>query len=208
MFGLSKSELKIFKKLTTPIKIQDFLDSVPTNYEKKGETYMSPRRVLRTNKMHCLEGALFGATALWLGGEPPLLLDFKNKGDEDHVVALYRRNGYWGAISKTNHSTIRFRDPVYKTIRELVMSYFHEYWRLTDGKKTLFSYSAKPFDLSKWGKSWVTDEEDLFELVSAIDWAPHTQIFPQKNKKYLRIADAMERKAGKLVEWDKSDPRT
>src|SRR3989338_6552129 len=129
MFGLSKKELAIFKKLNTPIKIQDFLDKIPMNWEKKGETYFSPRRALEARKMHCLEGAIFAATALWLQGEKPLLLDLKAKGDDDHVVALYRRNGYWGAISKTNHAALRFRDPVFKTLRELAVSYFHEYAR-------------------------------------------------------------------------------
>lgn len=208
MFGLTKQELKILKKLSTPIKIQDFLDTFPVNWEKKGETYMSPRRTLQAKKMHCFEGALIAAVALWLKGEKPLLLDFKNHGDEDHVVALYKRNGYWGAISKTNHSTLRYRDPVYKTIRELVMSYFHEYWRVRDGKKTLVSYSSKPFDLEKYGDKWVTAQEDLFYLVDDIDNAPHTQIYPQKNKKFLRRADKMERQAGKIVEWKRSHPRT
>ena len=121
MFGLSKKELVVFKKLNTPIKIQNFLDKIPMNWEKRGETYMSPRRALRAQNMHCLEGAVFAATALWLQGEKPLLLDLKANGDDDHVVALYKRNGYWGAISKTNHAALRFRDPVYKTIRELAL---------------------------------------------------------------------------------------
>ena len=142
MFGLTKQELKIFKKLNTPIKIQDFLDKIPMNWEKKGETYFSPRRALEARKMHCLEGAIFAATALWLQGEKPLLLDLKAKGDDDHVVALYRRNGYWGAISKTNHAALRFRDPVYKTIRELALSYFHEYFLDRDGKKILDFYGG------------------------------------------------------------------
>jgi hypothetical protein len=208
MFGLSKSELKIFKKLSTPIKIQDFLDAVPINWEKKGETYMSPRRALKAGKMHCFEGALFAALALWLNGEQPLILDFQNKGDEDHVVALYKRNGYWGAISKTNHATLRFRDPVYKTIRELAMSYFHEYWRIRDGKKTFVAYSTKPFNLKKFGTKWVTTPEDLYDLVDAIDNAPHSQALPKKNQKFIRWADKIELKAGKLIEWKKSDPRT
>ncbi len=208
MFGLSKSELKIFKKLTTPIKIQNFLDKMPMNWEKKGETYMSPRRSLKIKKMHCLEGAIFAATALWLRGEKPLLLDLKAKGDDDHVVALYRRSGYWGAISKTNHAALRFRDPVYKTLRELALSYFHEYFRNSDGKKILVSYSAQPFDLRSLDHKWVTDEEDLHFVAEAIDFAPHKQIYPKKNRKFIRPADVMERRAGKIIEWKRSHPRT
>jgi len=208
MFGLSKKELVVFKKLNTPIKIQNFLDKIPMNWEKRGETYMSPRRALRAQKMHCLEGAIFAATALWLRGEKPLLLDLKAKGDDDHVVALYRRNGYWGAISKTNHAALRFRDPVYKTIRELALSYFHEYFRDRDGKKTLVSYSSKPFDLRRFGVKWVTAEEDLHHIVEAIDIAPHKQIYPKKNRGLIRPADVMERRAGKIIEWKRSHPKT
>ncbi len=169
---------------------------------------MSPRRALRVRKMHCLEGALFAATALWVSGEEPLLLDLKVKGDDDHVVALYRRNGYWGAISKTNHAALRFRDPVYKTIRELALSYFHEYFRDSDGKKLMVSYSSKPLNLKSLGSKWVIDEKDLHHVAEAVDFAPHKQIYPKKNCKFIRPADKMERRAGKIIEWKKSDPKT
>ncbi len=208
MLGLSKPELKTIKKLNTPIKIQDFLDTFPVNWEKKGETYMSPRRVLQAKKMHCFEGAILAAVALWIHGEPPLVLDFQNKGDDDHVIALYKRNGHWGAISKTNHVTLRYRDPVYKTIRELARSYFHEYWRVKDGKKTFVAYSAKPFNLRRLGTKWVTSSEELGYMVNAIDEAPHEPVCPKQNFKWLRWADKMEMRAGKLIEWKKSDPRT
>lgn len=208
MFGLTKSELATLKKLSTPIKIQDYLDSLPINWEHNGETYMSPRRVLREKKAHCLEGALLAAAALWLAGKKPLLLDLKTSGDEDHVVALYREGGRWGAISKTNHATLRFRDPVYLTIRELVLSYFHEYFNDTTGKKALRSYSTTPLDLRKFGTGWVTTEENLYSIVDAIDQARHTRIIPEKIVRQLRKADAMERRAGAIVEWKKTDPRT
>lgn len=208
MFGLSKSELKIFKKFSTPIKIQDFLDKIPMNWEKRGETYFSPRRAFKAKKMHCLEGALVAAVALWLRGEKPLLLDLKAKGDDDHVVALYRRNGYWGAISKTNHAALRFRDPVYKTLRELALSYFHEYFRNRDGKKILVSYSSKPFNLRGLGVKWITAEKNLHYVAEAIDFAPHKQIYPKKNQRFIRPADKLERCAGKIIEWKRSHPRT
>ncbi|MFA5127985.1 MAG: hypothetical protein WC457_03215 [Patescibacteria group bacterium] len=208
MFGLTKTEIKILKKLSTPIKIQDFLDKMPMNHEKNGETYLSPRLSLKRRKMHCLEGALVAATALWLRGEKPLLFDLKCDGDDDHVVTLYRRNGYWGAISKTNHAVLRFRDPVHKTFRELALSYFHEYFLNSNGKKVLVSYSAKPFDLRRLGSKWITTEEDLYPIAEAIDEAPHKRIYPAKNKKFLRPADKMERCAGRIIEWKKSNPRT
>jgi hypothetical protein len=208
MFGLSKAELAILKKLSTPVKIQDFLDSLPINWEKNGETYMSIRRVLREKKMHCLEGAFLAAVALWLQGEKPLLMDLKTDGsDDDHVVALYKRNGYWGAISKTNHATLRFRDPVYKTLRELILSYFHEYFDNQTGKKVLLSYS-KPINLKRFGTKWITTEENLFYMMEAIDDSPHLRVYPRKNAKFIRRADKMEQKAGALIEWKKAHPRT
>jgi len=209
MFGLTKEELAVFKKLTTPAKIQDFLDSFPRNMEKKGMTCMSPRRVLREKKMHCYEGALTAALCFWLSGEEPLLMDLRSdKTDYDHVLALYKRNGYWGAISKTNYATLRFRDPVYKTIRELALSYFHEYFVNETGRKSLRECSLQPLDLRKFGTDWPTAEEELYDIAAALDDAPHQLLLPKANRRFLRPADKMERKAGRLTEWKKSDPRT
>ncbi len=207
MLGLTPSEQKLLKKLSTPIKIQNYLDSVPINWEKTGETYMSPRRSLRAGKMHCFEGALVAAAALWLQGEPALIMDLWTADNEDHVVTLYQRHGYWGAISKTNHATLRFRDPVYKTLRELVLSYFHEYFLDKNGQKVLRGYS-EPFNLKKLGTKWVTAETDLFSIAEALDASPHHSIFPKANARFIRRADHMERKAGELIEWPKSHPRT
>ena len=203
MFNLTDSELKIFRKLSTPIKIQDFLDTLSINFEKKGETHMSPRLVLIEKKAHCIEGALLAATALWMHGHEPLLLDLKaHPHDDDHVVAPYKINGLWGAISKTNHATLRFRDPVYRTIRELALSYFHEYFLNKNGKKVLFSYS-KPLNLKHFGHEWITSEEDWWDIDTALNELPHYEIVPLKNKKYIRNADTIERKAGNIVEWKK-----
>jgi len=204
MWGLTKDEVSVLKKLKTPIEIQDYLDSLPMNHEKKGETLMSVRRVLREKKAHCIEGALVAAAALYLHGEPPLLLDLsadkKRYDDDDHVVALYKRNGYWGAISKTNHATIRFRDPVYKTLRELALSYFHEWFMNKNGIKSMQSYS-RPLNLKKFGTKWMTVEEDLWFLDTALNSLPHYPLVPAKNRKFIRGADVMELKAGRLIEW-------
>jgi hypothetical protein len=119
--------------------------------------------------------------------------------DLDHVVTLFRKDGYWGAVSKTNHAVLRYREPVYKNIRELVMSYFHEYF-LFDGRKTLRAFS-KPFDLSKHGTSWITTEENLATLAHLLDTSPHTKILSPKQIRNLRKADKIEIKAGKIVEY-------
>jgi hypothetical protein len=231
-----KPYVGIFKKLSSPIKIQNFLDTIPLNWEKQGETYMSVERMLREQKAHCLEGALFAALALWLHGEAPLIMDLKSYTGDDHVVALYKRGGRWGAISKTNHAVLRFRDPVYVTVRELALSYFHEYIDTKSGEKILTSFS-KPFDLRKIKYTdthvrenkrrsisknahknidrnispvaeWISGVGDLTWLAEALDESPHEQIYPSVHKKYIRNADHMELKAGNIIEWNKSDIRT
>ena len=205
--GLTKGELARLKRLTTPIKIQNFLDSIPFNFEEKEETHMSPRSVLKARRASCIEGALLAATALWLIGEKPLLMDFRARpDDDDHVVALYKRNGYWGLISKTNHPTIRFRDPVYKTLRELALSYFHEWFLNTTGEKTLESYS-EPLDLSRFGIAWVTETQDLWWLDKKLDDLPHHSLVPRANRTYIRKADRMELRAGRLIEWQRGGKR-
>lgn len=198
---LSPSEHRLFRKLSTPQKIQDYLDTLPINFEMKGETYMSPRRTIATKTTHCFEGALLAAAALAYHGEKPLLMDFQTlPNDEDHVIALFRVHGLWGAISKTNHSTLRYRDPVYRSPRELAMSYFHEYL-LWSGKKSLLAYSA-PFSLTRYSpQKWVTAGEELFWLVDELDESPHFPTAPKKSLKESRKAGTPELRAMKVVEW-------
>jgi hypothetical protein len=209
--GLTKEQYNTLSALNTPIKIQNFLDAMPFNFEKKGETYLSPVRALTENKCHCIEGALLAATALWIQGETPLIMNLSarmGRGDVDHVIALYKRGGAYGAISKTNHAVLRFRDPVYRTLRELVLSYFNEWFMLANSEKTLECYS-KPLDLEKrFGTTWITQDTDLSEVVDALSVAPHYYLMPKGNWRYVRKADAMEHKAGTITEWQKSDPRT
>jgi hypothetical protein len=200
MFDLNPKELRVLKRLRTPQKIQDFLNrEIRMNFELDGDTLMSPRRVLRERKAHCLEGAFLAAAALWLHGNEPLLLDVTStKNDFDHVVALFKKHGRWGAISKTNHAVLRYREPVYRSYGELAMSYFHEYF-MYDGKKTMRTYS-KPFNLKKFGYAWVTSEENLWDLGDALDDSPHIQVLTPAIIHSLRKADAIEIKAGKLLE--------
>lgn len=208
--GLTQREYKLLAKLSTPIKIQDFVDTLPMNCEKRGDTQMSPRRVLRAKKAHCIEGALLAAAALWVAGEPPLIMNLSaklDKGDDDHVVALYKRGGRYGAISKTNHASLRFRDPVYRSPRELALSYFHEWFLNSTGEKVLECYS-KPFDLRRFGTNWLTSEKDLWNIADALSERNHYFLVPKGNWRFVRKADAMELKAGKLIEWPKSSPRT
>lgn len=206
---LTKRQYLKLSRLSTPIKIQDYLDTLPMNWEKDGDTHMSPRRVLLKRRAHCIEGALFAAAALWIAGEKPLIMNISpkmNRGDDDHVVALYKREGRWGAISKTNHATIRFRDPVYRTLRELVLSYFHEWFLNANGRKILECYS-QPLDMRRFGTSWITAENDLWNVAEALSNARHYFLVPKKSWEFVRKADKMEMKAGKLIEWKRSDKR-
>jgi len=203
--GLTKKEYETLKKLSTPSKIQDFLDAVPMNFEEGGDTHRSPRAVLKAKRAHCIEGALLAATALWIAGEPPLILNLSarmGRGDVDHVIALYKRGGAWGAVSKTNHAVLRFRDPVYRTLRELASSYFNE-WFLPSGEKTLECYS-KQLDMRRFGTKWITSEKDLWEVADALSVLPHYNLVPKGNWRYVRKADSMERKAGLYTQWPKA----
>ena len=125
--GLTKAEFALLRRLDTPQKIQAFLYGLRQNFEPGGDTCLPVRQVLQTRRAHCIEGAMLAAAALWVHGEPPLLMDMRAVRDFDHVVALFRRRGLWGAISKTNGIGLRWRDPVYRSLRELAISYFHEY---------------------------------------------------------------------------------
>jgi hypothetical protein len=191
---------KALQRLTSPRKVQDFLDRIPINMEPDGETCTSALLTLRRNTAHCLEGALVAALALWMQGQRPLIMDLKTTDDDvDHVVALFKRHGHWGAITKTNHAVLRYREPIYRTLRELAASYFHEYF-LINGKKTLRSYS-EAFDLSKYPGDWITAEADLWPLERAIDRSPHRALLTRQQIAGLRRADAIEIQAGELREW-------
>lgn len=199
--NFSLSELRILARLKSPAHIQDFLNDLAMNKEEHGDTCLSPRRVLTERHAHCIEGAMLAAVALRLHGHPPLLLDLTaTKHDFDHVVAPFRLRGYWGAISKTNHAVLRYREPIYRTIRELVLSYFHEYF-LDDGRKTLRSYS-RPVNLSRFDKNhWMTSEGDVWFVPEYLCDVPHIPLLSPAQVKGLRRADAIERKAGALTEW-------
>ncbi len=212
MQDFTKKEKALLKKLDTPAKVQDFLNGIPFNFEKRGETLKSPLMVLRTKSAHCFEGALLGAYILSLHGFTPYVLHLKSiKDDYDHIITPFKIEGLWGALSKTNHAVLRYREPIYKNIRELAISYFHEYF-LNDGKKTLRQYS-QPLNLNTLNKptrpngrpggNWVTSEKDLWYIDKKLDKIKHYDIIPKAHIKNLRKADKIEIKAGKVVEYKK-----
>ncbi len=200
MANLNESETKLFKKLNTPAKIQDFLETLPFNFEKHGETCYSPRLVLRHKKAHCLEGAMFAAAALKFHGHKPLIVDLKaTRADYHHAIAIFKIKNRFGAISKTNHAVLRYREPVYRSVRELVMSYFHEYFLNKNGQKTLRSYS-NPVDLSRFDKkNWTTSEGEIWYIDEYLNGIRHIPILTKEQISNLRHADPVEIRAGQLT---------
>lgn len=202
-FGLTVDEYTLLKKLRTPRAIQDFLETIPINFEPEGDTCLSPRRVLRERRAHCIEGAMVAALALRIHGEKPLVVDLTAAShDHDHVITVFRRHGLWGAISKTNHSVLRYREPLFRTIRELALSYFHEYTD-TVGRKTLRSYSA-PVNLTRFDTvDWMTSEEDVWDVPQYLSEVRHYPLLTRAHIAALRPADPLEIAAGELTAWKK-----
>ncbi len=201
LLGFTKKEQAILVRLSTPEKIQTFLEQIPFNHEEDGETCRSPLMVLRERRAHCIEGAFLAALCLMIHGEKPLIVSLKTeRGDFDHIITLFKQNGYYGAISKTNHLVLRYRDPVYRSIRELVMSYFHEYFLTGNGKKTLLGYS-KPISMRRFGTRWISAEDDLWDIGYAIYKMPIVTLVPKKQRIYIRKAQPFERSGDHIVEW-------
>jgi hypothetical protein len=158
------------------------------------------RVVLRTRTAHCIEGAMLAACALWIHGTPPLLMDMRAERDFDHVVTLFRRHGRWGAISKTNGIGLRWRDPVYRTLRELAMSYFHEYTNKIE-HKTLREYSI-PFDLRRIDPpSWASGEKNVWTVPERLDELPHFPLVSGRHLKAVTRRDPFERRVGALLQY-------
>ena len=198
---LTPAERRLFARLGTPQKIQDFLDRLPVNFEPDGDTVMSPRRMLAAKAAHCAEGALFAAAVMMFHRRPVWLVDLRARPtDHDHVIAVFKQHGRWGAISKTNHSILRWRDPIYKSVRELAVSYSHEYC-LPSGQKSLLAFS-RPFSLARYAHSrWVTAEDELHWLMDELDASPHEDVAPSRIKQ--RRSTKVEIEAQALVEWEK-----
>ena len=201
--GMSAREFSLLKRLGTPQEIQIFVNAIPINHELDGETILSVREVLRQRRAHCIEGAFLAACALWIHGDPPLLVHLDcDLSDYPHVIAVFRRKGCWGAISKTNGTPLRYRDPVYRTLRELTMSYFHEYFNKRY-QKTLRSYSAT-FDLRRVDPAlWVTSEDPCNEIHDRLVKARHYTLISAAQQRLLAQRDSFERKASKLVQYPK-----
>jgi hypothetical protein len=189
---LLPGDLRTLRALKTPARIQRFLDALPYQY---ADTAWSPQRALRERKGHCLEGALLAAAALRVNGHLPLLMDLEAVRDDDHVVALYREHGLWGGIAKSNFAGLRFRAPVYRTLRDLALSYFEQYYNLR-GERTLRSYS-RPVNLARLDSwHWMTSEEDVWCVPELLIAARHYSLLPDKVARALPRLDRRSFEAG------------
>jgi hypothetical protein len=197
---LTPAEQRAFARLDTPQKIQTFIERLPPNFELKGETYMSPRRALKARTVHCAEAAILAVAALAYHGQPAWLMDIRAlPSDQDHIVTLFKQGGLWGAISKTNHAVLRWRDPIYRSPRELAMTYAHEY-NLDFGKKSMLAYS-RPFSLARIApRRWVIAEEDLDWLIDALDNSPHLPVAPDHALLRRRRSTRVELKSQDVTE--------
>lgn len=188
----TRAERAVLRRLSTPERIQAWLDRLPYRAE---ESTASPRTVLRERLANCWDGALLAAAALRELGHPPLLLDLRAIRDDDHVLALFRLRGGWGAVAKSNFVGLRFREPVYRSVRELAMSYFEDYFNAA-GEKTLRSYHG-PFDLRRYDRlGWTFDDGPIAFLSDQLDAGRHVPLLTQAMVRMLGRVDPRSMKAG------------
>jgi hypothetical protein len=205
--GLDRGAFALLCKLDTPRKIQAFISAIPINHEQDGETILSVREVLAQHRAHCIEAAFVAACALWVHAEPPLVMHMDCAlSDDPHVVTLFRRHGAWGAISKSNGIHLRYRDPIYRSLRELAMSYFHEYFDRR-GRKTLLSYSAA-FDLRALDPSlWVNAAEACEAANARLARLRHYVLLTRRQRSGLAARDAFEQRTAQTVEHPRASRR-
>jgi hypothetical protein len=190
--GWTREELTTLRRLDTPGRIQAFLDTLAYRAE---DAPASPRRVLAERRAHCYDGALFAAAALRRLGHPPVLVDLQAVRDDDHVLAVYRSRGHFGAVAKSNFVGLRFREPIFRTVRELALSYFESYFNL-EGEKTLRAFSA-PFDLSRLDRlDWTFGEDHLPEIAARLDGSRHFRILTPSMERALLRVDPRSMQAG------------
>jgi hypothetical protein len=188
------AELRQFRALKTPAGVQRFLDRLPYHL---AQTSWSPRGVLQKRTAHCLEGATFAAAALRVLGFPPLLWDLEAVNDTDHVLAVFKVRGCWGAVAKSNFSGCRYREPVYRTLRELAMIYFNIYFSLR-GERTLRRYS-QPVNLSRFDhQHWMTSQRSIWFIAEYLCTIPHRSLLTQAQSRQLTKIDQRTRAAEML----------
>ena len=194
---LTARERALYARLNTPEQIQRYLnEDCVYNKEPDGPSCRGPRWVIRERRAHCMEGSIFAAAALRLQGYPPLIWDLETVRDDDHVLAIFRQRGHWGAIAKSNYAGLGFREPVYRNLRELAMSYFEHYYNEA-GEKTLRGFS-RPVNLRRFDYlNWMTSEEQLWTIPEYLCEISHTKVLRPGMGRYLGRMDRRLFEAGK-----------
>jgi hypothetical protein len=192
--SLSATDRKAFAALKTPAKIQAFLDDVPYSTDDR---YRCPASVLHDRCAHCYDGAVFAAAMLRLIGYPPLIVNMFAYRDDEHLIAVFRRDGHWGALGKSNYAGLRYREPVYRTLRELVMSYFEDYYNI-EGRRSLRAYT-RPFNLRAFDRAgWLTSDAAMDAIATRLDTLPRTPILTPRMVRRLTPLDKRSYDAGML----------
>jgi hypothetical protein len=190
--GFTPAELRKLRSLKNPHAIQRLLNDQPYHL---GDTAWSPRRVLRENTSHCFEGAVFAAAALRANGYPPIVIDLEAEHDTDHVVAVYKQRGHWGAISKSNYSGLGFREPIFRSLRELVMSYFDAYFNLRR-ERSLRTFS-NPVNLARFDRlNWMTTDQPVWFVAEYLLTIRHFPLLKPDMAKRLHRLDDRSFRAG------------
>jgi len=189
-FGFTPKEMRKLRSLKDPHGIQKFLDALPYHL---ADTAWSPRAVLRAQTAHCFEGAIFAAAALRANGFPPLVFDLEAVADTDHVIAIYRQHGHWGAVAKSNFTGLRYREPVYRSLRELAMSYFDVFFNLR-GERTLRTFS-RPVNMARFDRlEWMTTEKPLWFIADYLLTIHHYKVLrPGMAERLHRLDDRLFR---------------
>ncbi len=197
---LCAAERRMGFRLDSPAAVQRFLDALPYSTD---DFYRSPRRVLRDRTAHCFDGAVFAAAALRRIGHPPRILDlFADGRDDEHLLALFRVEGCWGAVAKSNFVGLRYREPVYRSLRELVMSYFESYYNLAR-EKTLRGYTG-PLALTGFDRlHWTENDAAMEEIARRTDRIRRVRLIDARMEKRLCPVDERSFRAGLLG----ADPR-
>lgn len=191
-FGFTAAELRKLRSLKNPHGIQKFLNDMPYHVATSA---WSPRRVLRERTSHCLEGAIFAAAALRVLGYPPRVVDLEAAQDTDHVLAVFRHRGHWGAVANSNYAGCRYREPVYRSLRELAISYFEDYFNLR-GERTLRTFS-RPVNLTRFDdRQWMTSEKDLWFIPEYLLEIHHYRLLTAAQEKNLNRLDRRSYESG------------
>jgi hypothetical protein len=199
-YGFSDHEWRTLRSLKTPAGIQRMLNSLAYH---DADTAWSPRRVLREGTAHCAEGGILAAAALRVIGHPPLVIDLEGEQDDDHVVAVYRQNDHWGAVAKSHFNGLRDRPPIFRTLRELALSYFEDYYN-GRGQRTLRTYSRRPVNLARFDRlAWMTSEKPVWFIPKYLLKIPHVRLITPSQAKALVRLDRLAMQAG-LIGHDHS----